>query len=316
LRIQRIIDAPRELVWKAWTDPETISRWWGPAGFTAPVIKVELREGGRYLFDMRSPEGRDFWSTGEYREIVPTERLVFTGSFADARGNVVPASTYGMSGDWPRELLMTVTFEEHGGGTKMTLQEAGIPAGDVLDMTEAGWNESLDRLEKVLEEGRVPTAKTHITAEPGKQEGVETRIFDAPREAVFATLTGPDLIPRWWGPASLATTVDVMDVQPGGLWRYVQHDAAGNEYAFFGVYHDVTPPARLVYTFEFEGGPGRVLLETVTLEDLDGGRTKVTDKTVFQMSQDRDAALASGMREGAVESMDRFAEILKEVRKG
>ncbi|PKN31836.1 MAG: ATPase, partial [Deltaproteobacteria bacterium HGW-Deltaproteobacteria-20] len=127
LFIQRIFAASRDRVWKAWTDPELIAQWWGPKGFTAPVIRVDLREGGRYLYAMRSPDGQDFWSTGEYREIAPAERLVVTDSFADAEGNVVPASAYGMTGDWPRELLVTVTFEEHGGGTKVTLREAGIP---------------------------------------------------------------------------------------------------------------------------------------------------------------------------------------------
>jgi uncharacterized protein YndB with AHSA1/START domain len=148
----REFDAPRDLVFRAWTDPELIARWWGPASFTALVFRVDLREGGRYLFGMRLPDGRDFWSTGVYREIVAGERLVFTDSFADAEGNVVPASAYGMSGDWPLELLVTVMFEEHDGGTKMTLRHEGIPAGESLDMTEAGWNESLDKLGVVLKE--------------------------------------------------------------------------------------------------------------------------------------------------------------------
>jgi len=152
LFIQRIFAASRDRVWKAWTDPGLIARWWGPAGFTAPVIEVDLREGGRYLFGMRLPDGRDFWSTGVYREIVAGERLVFTDSFADAEGNVVPASHYGMSGDWPQELLVTVTFEEHDGETKMTLRHEGIPAGEDRDMTEAGLNESLDRLAELLKE--------------------------------------------------------------------------------------------------------------------------------------------------------------------
>jgi uncharacterized protein YndB with AHSA1/START domain len=150
LFIQRIFAASREQVWRAWTDPEVIAQWWGPASFTAPVVKVDLREGGRYLFAMRSPEGQEVWSTGVYREIVPMERLVFTDSFADAEGNVVPASTYGMSGDWPLELLVTVTFEEHGSGTKMTLRHEGIPAGEPIEQAEAGWNESFDRLATLL----------------------------------------------------------------------------------------------------------------------------------------------------------------------
>lgn len=150
--IERVFDAPRELVWKAWTEPGYVGRWWGAKGFTAPVIRIDLREGGRYLYSMRSPEGQEFWSTGVYREIAPAERLVFTDSFADAEGNVVPASYYGMTGDWPLELVATVTFEEIEGRTKVTIWEPGVPAGENRDMAEAGWNESLDKLEEVLKE--------------------------------------------------------------------------------------------------------------------------------------------------------------------
>ncbi len=309
--IERVIDAPRELVWKAWTQPEYVRRWWGPGGFTAPVIRIDLREGGRYLFNMRSPEGQDFWSTGEYREIVLMERIVATDSFSDAEGNVVPASAYGMSGDWPSELLATVTFEDVGDRTKVTIREPGVPAGENRDMAEAGWNESLDKLAEVLG----GAAKTHLTAEPGKQDLVITRIFDAPRDLVFKTYTNPDLVPRWWGPASLTTTVEEMDVRPGGTWRYLQRDAEGNDYAFHGVYHEIAQPERLIYTFEFEGMPGHVTLETVTLEDLDG-RTKVTDRVVYQSVEDRDGTLQSGMEEGMNETMDRFADLLKEMQRG
>lgn len=105
LTITRFFDASPGLVWKAWTYPGLVKRWWGPKGFTAPFIRLDLREGGKYLFCMRSPEGQDFWSTGVYREIVPMRRIVATDSFSDEKGNIVPASHYGMSGDWPSELL-------------------------------------------------------------------------------------------------------------------------------------------------------------------------------------------------------------------
>jgi uncharacterized protein YndB with AHSA1/START domain len=139
LVITRVFDAPRELVWKAWTDPEHLMRWWGPKYFTSPACKIDLRVGGRYLFCMRSPEGKDFWSTGVYREIVEPERIVWTDSFADEKGNPVPASHYGLPGDWPEEMLVTVTFDEHQGKTKMTLRHAGHPA-EMEEMAEAGWN--------------------------------------------------------------------------------------------------------------------------------------------------------------------------------
>lgn len=150
LVITRIFDAPRTLVWKAWTEPGRFMRWWGPKNFTAPFCTIDLRVGGGYLNSMRSPEGRDFWTTGVYREIVPPSLLVYTDSFVDEKGNVVPASHYGMSGYWPLEMLVTVTFEEDGSRTKMTLRHAGIPAGQMTELTEAGWKESFDKLAESL----------------------------------------------------------------------------------------------------------------------------------------------------------------------
>jgi len=282
LTITRTFDAPREFVWKAWTMPEYFGQWWGPKNLTAPVVRTDFRVGGRYLWCMRSLEGKDVWSTGVFHEIVPMERIVYTDSFSDAEGNVVPASAYGVSEDWPSEFLMTVTFEEHEAGTTLlTLQGVGAPAGEMLDAARAGWNEALDRLARVLERGEVDMTRTNLTAEPGKQEIVTTRIFDAPRDLVFGTYMDPNLIPQWWGPRDLTTTVREMDARPGGIWRFVQRDVEGNEYGFHGVYHDITPPERLIYTFEYEGIPGHVLFETVTLEDVNG-RTKVTDRGVFQ----------------------------------
>jgi uncharacterized protein YndB with AHSA1/START domain len=101
-----------------------------------------------------------------------------------------------------------------------------------------------------------------------------------------------------------------MDVRMGGIWRYVQRDTDGNEYGFRGVYHDVVAPERLVYTFEWEGMPGHILLETVTFEERNG-KTTVTDSSVFQTVEDRDGMLQSGMEGGAEESWDRIDDLLK-----
>ena len=150
LVITRVFDAPRELVWKAWTDPEHMMRWWGPATFTAPVIQMDLRVGGKYLWCMRSAEGQEYWTTGVYLEIVPPEKLVYTDHFADAVGNVVPASHYGMNVEWPADSVVTVTLEAMNGKTKMTLRHTGIPVGNMAEMTNAGWNGSLDKLAESL----------------------------------------------------------------------------------------------------------------------------------------------------------------------
>lgn len=151
--------------------------------------------------------------------------------------------------------------------------------------------------------------KMNLTAEPGKQEIVITRAFDAPRELVFKAFTDPNGIPRWWGPRDLATIVDKMEVRAGGIWRFLNRDAAGNEFGFHGVYHSIDAPERLVYTFEFEGTPGHVLLETITFQEQNG-KTLMTDRSVFQSVEDRDAMVQSGMESGAAETMDRLEALL------
>lgn len=152
LVITRVFDAPRDLVFKAWTERDRMMRWWGPNGFTLPVCNIDVRPGGAYLYCMRSPEGQDYWGKGVYREIVEPERIVCTDSFADEEGNTVSPQAYGMSPDWPEEALITVTFDEQGGKTRLTLQHAPLKPGPERDMCHQGWSESLVKLEKYLAE--------------------------------------------------------------------------------------------------------------------------------------------------------------------
>lgn len=157
--------------------------------------------------------------------------------------------------------------------------------------------------------GEMTMTRTVFIVEPGKQEIVITRSFDAPRELVFKAFTDPKLLAQWWGPRTYTTTVDKVEPWPGGLWRFVQRNGGGSEYAFHGVYHEVASPERLVYTFEFEGTPGHVALETVTLENH-GGKTMLRDQLVFQSVEDRDGMVQSGMEEGNNASMDRLDTLL------
>jgi uncharacterized protein YndB with AHSA1/START domain len=150
LMITRIFAAPPSLVFRSWTNPKYLASWWGPKGFTAPLCNIDLRIGGKYHFCMRSPDGKDYYSTGVYREIVNPKRIVCTDSFADEKGNIVPATHYGMKGDFPLEMLVTVTFEEFEGKTKLTLKHDGFPIGDMSDLAKTGWNESFDKLAESL----------------------------------------------------------------------------------------------------------------------------------------------------------------------
>jgi uncharacterized protein YndB with AHSA1/START domain len=154
------------------------------------------------------------------------------------------------------------------------------------------------------------TSATTLTT-PADREIVSERVFDASRERVFAAFTDPELIPRWWGPRRMTTIVDHMDVRRGGTWRFLARDPDGHEQGFRGTYREVTPPERLVQTFEWDGMPGHVIVETVSFEDL-GGRTKVTTRSLFHTTEERDGMLASGMEGGLTESHDRLAELLAE----
>jgi uncharacterized protein YndB with AHSA1/START domain len=152
-------------------------------------------------------------------------------------------------------------------------------------------------------------ADLKVVAEPGTQQIVLTRSFDAPRDLVFKAFTDPEAVASWWGQRDSDTVVDELEARPGGRWRFVERSGDGNEHGFHGVYHDAVAPERIVYTFEWEGLPGHVLLETITFEEQDG-RTRMTDTSVFQSVSDRDGMLQSGMESGAAESFDRLDEFL------
>jgi uncharacterized protein YndB with AHSA1/START domain len=149
---------------------------------------------------------------------------------------------------------------------------------------------------------------------PSDREIVMSRVFNAPRELVFKALTDPHLIPQWWGQRNSTTFVDKMDVRPGGIWRFVERAADGNEYAFNGVYREIVPPERVVQTFGFEGMPGHIVVETMTLEAING-KTRVTTTSQFDSVEDRDAMLQSGMEAGANESWDRLEELLAKAQR-
>lgn len=155
---------------------------------------------------------------------------------------------------------------------------------------------------------REVTQKATVT-KPGEREIHVERIFDAPRERVFAAYVDPELIPQWWGPHGTTTTVDRLDATAGGSWRFVIRNSDGSETGFRGVFREVTPSERLVQTFEWEGMPGHVSVDTASFEDF-GERTKVISTSVFHTPEERDGMLESGMERGMNETFSRLDALL------
>jgi uncharacterized protein YndB with AHSA1/START domain len=151
--VTRVFDSPIELVWKAWTDPELVMLWWGPTNYTSPMCKIDLREGGKYLFCMRAPKeqgGLDYYSTGVYKKIVPLERLEFTQCLSDKDGNVIDPSQIGMPPDFPKVVNFEIDFKDKGGKTELIIREYDWTFGQMYEYAVAGMNQSLDKLAKSI----------------------------------------------------------------------------------------------------------------------------------------------------------------------
>ena len=144
--IAHVFNAPVEKVWKAWSEPAELMKWWGPKDVYLASAKIDFRVGGKLVYGMPMPDGKIIYSTGTYEEIIPLKKIVATDSFSDEEGNVVPASDYGIPGEYPLEMKIIAEFEEVDGSTTMTLTHEGMPAGEMYEMTEVSWKESFNKL--------------------------------------------------------------------------------------------------------------------------------------------------------------------------
>lgn len=278
LDLVRVFDAPRELVWKAWTEPKHLAQWWGPHGFSNPVCEVDLRPGGAYRIDMKGPDGTIYPSNGVIREVVPPSRLAFTSGLEPLF-----------------EVLTTVTLSEQHGKTTVKLNarvlRATEEAAPYLAGMEAGWSQSLERLGEIA----TPTADREIFA---------TRLFEAPRELVFRMWTDRNHVQRWWGPNGFTNTIYEMDVRPGGVWHFVMHGPDGRDYINRIVYVEIKEPERIVY--DHVSGP--LFHVTVNFEQQ-GKYTKVSMHGLFESAELRDRTVKEfGAIEGMHQHLGRLAE--------
>ena len=157
LIVTRIIDAPLEMVWKAWTEPEQMMRWWGPKYYTSPSCKIDLRVGGKYVFAMKAPTeqgGQVSYTSGVYKRIVPMERLEFTQGLSDADGNPIDPQQAGMPPDFPKEIYTVVTFKTKGDMTELVITEDGWTMSQMYVYSYAGMQQQLDKLIPLLSRKR------------------------------------------------------------------------------------------------------------------------------------------------------------------
>jgi uncharacterized protein YndB with AHSA1/START domain len=301
--LTRVFDAPRALVFKAWTDPLQLANWWGPKGFTNPVCELDVRPSGGIRIDMTGPDGAVYPMKGVFHEVVEPERLVFTSTaFEDEQGR-------------PRlEVLNTVTFAEHGGQTKLTLRAVVVKSTPELAAAlagmEEGWGQSLERLaeltmrmvfpsaeerDRVIKEYRADEGANqtlgrlaeHPAEAPAQGAFVLTRTFDAPRDLVFKAWAESERLARWWGPKGFTLLVGKLEFRPGGVFHYAMRSPDGR--AMWGkfVYRAIVPPERIVFVNSFADEAGNLVrapfsptwplevLSTVTFSEH-GGKTTLT----------------------------------------
>lgn len=148
--IEKTFEAPVDLIWQLWTNPEHYKNWYAPEGFSVPVAEMDVRVGGKQRVCMEMPQEQGamkMWFSGEYKEVVPNKRLVYTDSVVDEDGNILSPADMGMGDDYPMITEVTVVFEDLGERTKMTLTHAGVPADSP---GKEGWTQSLNKLENYV----------------------------------------------------------------------------------------------------------------------------------------------------------------------
>jgi uncharacterized protein YndB with AHSA1/START domain len=304
LAITRMFDAPRDLVFKAWTDPNAVAQWWGPNGFTNPVCELDVRVGGAIRIHMRAPDGVIYPMTGTFEEVDEPHRLVFISSALDANGNSM------------FDNLNTVTFEERRGKTAMTLTVRVINKTAVADQylkgMDTGWSQTLDRLHTHLSSMHERERKgLHLakdsSASNADREIVTTRTFDARRDVVWKMWTDRDHVAQWWGPNGFTTTIQEMNVRAGGTWRLVMRGPDGRYYNNHIVYHEVHEPEKLVYEHLPEKGSEPVSFITTVIFTPQGNKTLVSVQMLFPSAKARDHVVKTyGAIEGLSQTLGRL----------
>src|SRR5438132_5253184 len=292
----RVFDAPRELVWKLWSDPKHIVNWWGPNGFTTTMQEMGFRPGGVCRFIMHGPDGRDYQNKSVYREIVKPERIVYShvsGPLFDA----------------------TVTFTAEGSKTRVEVRML-FDSAELRDRTVKeygaldGLHQTLARLGEELSKGF---------------EFVLSRTFDAPRDLMWKAWTEEDRLAQWFSPRGATTFHSKNDLRAGGIYHYGLRSADGSEYYGKWVYREIKKPERLVFIVSFSDANAGVkrhpmapewpleILSTITFEERQGKTTVTVRWSAYNATEAERKTFEAGrdsMKQGWTGTMDQLEAYL------
>ena len=286
----RVFDAPRELVFDAWTHPGHLARWWGPQGFTTTIHQMNVRPGGIWRLTMHGPDGRDYRNRIVVIEVAKPERLVFRHE-PDADAEPVTHQT-------------TITFTDHGGKTLLTMRmlfATPDARAHVIQTYRAleGGHQTLDRL------------IGHLQTTTGNPSSVApplfiSRLLNAPRKLVFEMWRNPEHLARWWGPTGFTLPQCKMDFRAGGAFHFVMRGPDGQDYPLDGEYVEIAEPERIAL-HEFHRQPGHEVFTTITLLE-EGGKTRL----IVQQAYLFESEATQGAPEGWQQTLDRLeAELTK-----
>ncbi|MGH7667706.1 MAG: SRPBCC domain-containing protein [Candidatus Dormibacteria bacterium] len=283
--ITRTYDAPRQLVFRAFTEAQHLSQWWGPDQFVTTVLESDPRPEGLLRLVMRGPDGAENPMSAVYREVRPPEFLLLESSTTDPEGRLLLKASH------------SVRLEEREGRTEVTVRaEASALTEDAIAMLggmRAGWNQSLQCLEDAL-------------SGSGERQILVTRLLPAVPEVVFPLWTQPEHLARWWGPEGFSITTHEIDVRPGGTWRFTMHGPGDVNYPNTIVYDEISPPERLRYTHQSPH-----FQTTVTFDQMDG-MTALSMRNVFDSVEQLQASVEQfHARTGAEQTLDRLAEVVQ-----
>jgi uncharacterized protein YndB with AHSA1/START domain len=292
--ITRMIDAPADLVFRAWTEGEHLAKWYAPEGFGVARAESDAKEGGAFTIVMQGPDGAEYPLWGTYTEFDPPKKLVAASTAAGPDGT--PAL----------DSVTTVTLVDHDGKTEMTVHEkanALTPeAAPMLGGMEVGLLQTLRKLDDLVT-GAIDRSI------------VLTRMLEAPREQVFELWTSAEHLANWWGPNGFTTTTHEADIRPGGVWRFTMHGPDGTDYSNVLHYEQVDPPELITFTHGDDVGEMPPFRGTITFDDFQG-MTILTMRTVFASVDELQRQVEKiGAIEGGNQTLDRLVGYVGEVIK-